>query len=209
MNVEAFENPVVLYENFHMSTSYDQYYQTEAYFGDPYPELIDFLSGISPKGQLLDLGCGQGRNAIPLARLGFEVTGIDLSSVGIDQMLRVAQEEGLALKGMVGDIYTFKGFERYDMILVDSMFHFAKKDREKEVDFLSHVFDSMKPGAILVICLHNTGAIYTTFIGVVHQLDHLVLFMEQDFNYTFHDPNSDHRSSTPYKMIAGKKKEDH
>ena len=83
-------------------TSYDKHYKTEEYFGDPYPELIDFLSGISPKGKLLDLGCGQGRDAIPLARLGFKVTGIDNSSTGIDQMLKIAQEEGLTLKGNFG-----------------------------------------------------------------------------------------------------------
>jgi 2-polyprenyl-3-methyl-5-hydroxy-6-metoxy-1,4-benzoquinol methylase len=78
-----------------MSISFDKHYKTEEYFGDPYPELIDLLSKISTKGKLLDLGCGQERGAIPLARLGFKVTEIDRSSIGIDQMLRIAQEEGL------------------------------------------------------------------------------------------------------------------
>jgi 2-polyprenyl-3-methyl-5-hydroxy-6-metoxy-1,4-benzoquinol methylase len=160
-------------------TSYDKHYKTEEYFGDPYPELINFLSGISPKGKLLDLGCGQGRDAIPLARLGFKVTGIDSSSTGIDQMLKIAQEEGLTLKGILGDIYKFKGIERFDIILLDSMFHFTHKHREKEVEYLSDVLGSMKSGAMLVLCLHNMGAIYKTFIGVINQYDNLVLIMEQ------------------------------
>ena len=191
-----------------MSTSYDKHYKTKEYFGDPYPELIDFLSGISPKGKLLDLGCGQGRDAIPLARLGFKVTGIDSSSVGIGQMLEIAHGEGLDLKGIVRDIYNFQGIDKFDIILLDSMFHFTRKDRKKEVEYLKDVFGAMKSGAMLVICLHNMGAIYKTFSGVINQFDNLALFMEQDFNYTFNDPDSDHRSVTPYKMLAYKKKED-
>ena len=191
-----------------MINSYDKYYKTEEYFGDPYPELIDYLSGISPKGKLLDLGCGQGRDAIPLARIGFSVTGIDRSSVGINQMLEIAQEQGLVIKGIVGDIYNYTEIKKFDIILLDSMFHFTKKDRIKEVKYLKDVFGSMKSGAMLVICLHNKGTIYKTFSGVINKFDNLMLLMEQDFNYTFNDPNSDHRSVTPYKMLAYKKKED-
>jgi SAM-dependent methyltransferase len=35
--------------------------------------------GLAPGGRLLDLCCGQGRHAVPLARLGYRVTGLDLS----------------------------------------------------------------------------------------------------------------------------------
>jgi SAM-dependent methyltransferase len=35
--------------------------------------------GLAPGARLLDLCCGQGRHAVPLARLGFRVTGLDLS----------------------------------------------------------------------------------------------------------------------------------
>ena len=59
-----------------MTVAYSKNYQTENLFGEPYPELIDFFTNYRNKGRLLDLGCGQGREAIPVARLGFEVTGI-------------------------------------------------------------------------------------------------------------------------------------
>ena len=114
-----------------MAVAYDNYYVTENLFGEPYPELIAFFSKISKKGKVLDLGCGQGRDAIALARLGFEVVGIDNSKVGIDQMNRMAKTENLAVSGIVFDIYEFNTYVNYDIVLLDSMFHFEKKRPEK------------------------------------------------------------------------------
>ena len=74
-----------------MTTTYDKLYKTKNLFGKPYTELIDFFTDNPPIGKVLDLGCGQGRNAIPLAILGFEVVGIDISRVGIEQINQVAQ----------------------------------------------------------------------------------------------------------------------
>ena len=76
-----------------MSQEYDKYYQTENLFGEPYPELIKLYGAIEHKGKLLDLGCGQGRDAIALARLGYEVVGIVYSKVGIAQLYKIAKKE--------------------------------------------------------------------------------------------------------------------
>ena len=80
----------------------------------------------SKKGKILDLGCGQGRDSIALARIGYNVTGIDNSKVGIEQMNQIAESESLTLTGKVTDIFEFDNFAEYDFILLDSMFHFAK-----------------------------------------------------------------------------------
>lgn len=45
---------------------------------------VQFLLKFFPKS-FLDLGCGNGRNAIPLARMGYEVTGMDISQVALHQ----------------------------------------------------------------------------------------------------------------------------
>jgi hypothetical protein len=42
-----------------MKTAYNKYYLQENYFGDPYPELIDFFENYPTRGKLLDVGCGQ------------------------------------------------------------------------------------------------------------------------------------------------------
>ncbi|MGB0863133.1 MAG: class I SAM-dependent methyltransferase, partial [Saprospiraceae bacterium] len=113
-----------------MKVSYDEYYQTEHLFGEPYPELIDFFTKEIKSKKVLDLGCGQGRDAIALAKLGFDVTGIDISKVGIDQMNVIATSNNLSLKGFIADIFLFDDFEKYDIVLLNSMFHFSKNDKE-------------------------------------------------------------------------------
>jgi hypothetical protein len=42
--------------------TYDKHYRKPEYFGNPYPELVKFFSEYEPKGNLLDLGCGQERD---------------------------------------------------------------------------------------------------------------------------------------------------
>ena len=85
-------------------SNYDKEYKTENFFGNPYPELIEFFKTYKTKAKLLDLGCGQGRDAIPLARLGFCVTAIDLSEVGIKQIREAVDREGLNIISKIEDI---------------------------------------------------------------------------------------------------------
>jgi ubiquinone/menaquinone biosynthesis C-methylase UbiE len=66
-----------------MSIPYDSYNRTVNLFGDPYPELIEFFAIDPKKGKALDLGCGQGRDALALARLRYSKTETDKSAVGI------------------------------------------------------------------------------------------------------------------------------
>ena len=47
-------------------------------------------------GRVLDLGCGAGRNAVPLAKLGWEVVGVDLSIPMLSAATQLARESGVA-----------------------------------------------------------------------------------------------------------------
>lgn len=75
--------------------TYDKHYREPNYFGDPYPKLLTFFGEYEPKGNVLDLGSGQGRDSIALARMGYTVTGVDISKVGVSQMMSIAQKEEL------------------------------------------------------------------------------------------------------------------
>lgn len=67
----------------------------------------------------LDIGLGQGRNAMLLARRGYETTGIDRSEVGAQAARRAAASRGLRINIVVGDTerYAF-GRNRWDLIVL-------------------------------------------------------------------------------------------
>lgn len=186
-----------------MKVAYDKYYQTENFFGNPYPELLEFFSGYQGKGKILDLGCGQGRDAIPIARLGFTVTGVDHSIVGIEQMNQIAKTEGLKLQGKVADIFEFNEFKKYDFVLLDSMFHFAKNDIKKETKFIKRIITEIKDGCLVVFCIQDTGKKVKTLNEVIDFDKELDRVLDKKIEYIFE--NNEHESKTKYRMIIVKK----
>lgn len=188
-----------------MTIAYDKYYRTDNLFGDPYPELIEFFAAYPVKGKVLDLGCGQGRNAIALARLGYSVTGIDQSRVGIDQMNMVGKKESLDIVGMVQDIHAIQDYEDFDIILLDSMFHFTVKDKRKEIDLIKKVMSSIRKGGIMVICIQDSGNKVDVLNKVLALDKRLKISLNRGFKYVFQDKASGHRSETDYRMVVVEK----
>ncbi len=185
-----------------MAVTYDKYYQSENLFGKPYPELIAFFAEYLRKGKVLDLGCGQGRDAIALARLGYAVTGIDNSKVGIEQMNLIGQDENLNLVGQVEDIYAFDHFNAFDIVLMDSMFHFAKKDKDKEIGLIKKIVSDISKGSIVVVCIQDTGnKVRTLNKAIDYERKHKRL-ADKEFKYVFEDTDSGHKSETNYRLIV-------
>ena len=60
--------------------------------------------GLGPGARLLDLCCGQGRHVVPLARLGFRVTGLDLSRRLLARAAAAAQGQGQPVGLVEGDM---------------------------------------------------------------------------------------------------------
>jgi SAM-dependent methyltransferase len=188
-----------------MSIGYDKHYQTENLFGAPYPELLAFYAELSHRGKLLDVGCGQGRDAIALARLGYEVTGIDHSAVGIEQMNKIAIREGLPLTGVVSDIYGYADFAQYDFILLDSLFHFGRKERAREVGLLERILKAAKPGAYTTICIQDVGRKVEVLNTVLSRFEEITLMDKTSLVYQFRDQASNHTSATKYEMCTIRK----
>lgn len=71
-----------------------------------------------PPGRVLCLAEGEGRNAVYLASLGYEVTGVDYSAEGLRKAERLARERGVQLTLIEADLATFDlGVDRWDGIV--------------------------------------------------------------------------------------------
>jgi len=66
--------------------------------------LAQVLDQHAPGRRVLDLGCGVGRHSIGLARLGFELTGIDVSRYALDRAAGAADAAGVRVDWLQGDV---------------------------------------------------------------------------------------------------------
>jgi len=171
---------------------YDKYYLQEDYFGDPYPELIEVFNGFDRNKKVLDLGCGQGRDSIAIGKLGFNVVGVDVSEVGIKQMNETARTNKLDITGIVSIYTDYPTIKKHDIILMDSMFHFYKKDLEAETKLLTNLLHEVKDGAIIVLVVQYSKQRIKTMqkiieaSGVSLQLKEEKIFTYQEFNSDFY-----------------------
>lgn len=86
----------------------ERYGSDDAVFGfEPNRFIAEELKELHPR-RVLDLGSGQGRNALWLASQGHTVTAVDLSPVGVAQMVEAAAYHGVAIDGRTADLTTWE-----------------------------------------------------------------------------------------------------
>ncbi|MBP1707015.1 MAG: hypothetical protein H6Q39_739 [Chloroflexi bacterium] len=61
-------------------------------------------SGLLPRGRVLDIAMGSGRNSIYLAKLGFQVEGVDVSAEAVQSALEAARNSGVTIRTRVADL---------------------------------------------------------------------------------------------------------
>lgn len=107
--------------------------------------LVESLE-IGPGDHLLDIFCGYGRHAIPLARLGCQVTGVDISAEYIEELNSTAQKESLAINPIRADFLQTALTEPFEAAYCIgnsfSFFPYATMLR-----FLRQIAGMLKPGS--------------------------------------------------------------
>ncbi len=123
---------------------WNEKYATEKYlFGQ---EAIPFLRdhvGLLPKGQVLDLAIGEGRNGIFLATQGFDVTGVDISEEGLKKAQALAAKHGVTITTVVADLETYKiPANTFDVIICT---YYLQRD------LFPRIAAALKPGGMALI----------------------------------------------------------
>ena len=101
-----------------MGENYNETYRQKDYFGARESHLLERYGKLIPgNARVLDVGVGQGRNALPLARRGCRVTGIDTSPVSVDLVNELARAEDLPLNAQLVGFEEFHSPELFDAVL--------------------------------------------------------------------------------------------
>ena len=125
-------------------TQWDEKYSRPTFiFGkSPAAFLAENYQYIPFEGTVLDMGMGEGRNAVFLAQKGYKVTGIDISSVAVKKAYLLAQEFGVKIKGVVASLKEYKiQPNSFDAIVC---FYYVDKSLVEKIKTW------LKPGGVLI-----------------------------------------------------------
>lgn len=105
-----------------------------------------------PPGRALDLACGEGRNAIWLAKRGWRVTGVDFSRVAIAKARESAERAGVDVDFVCADLLEYEAAEAaYDLVVV--LFLQLPADERRRV--LGRASGALAPGGTLLLVGHD------------------------------------------------------
>ena len=78
-------------------------------------------------GRSIELGCGSGTNAVWLAKQGFEVTAVDVSSAAISRARERAASEGAKVSFLCGDVLNLPDIGTYDFVFDCGCYHVVRR----------------------------------------------------------------------------------
>lgn len=131
-----------------MSQWDDRYGGGEYVYGTAPNDFLAEMAERIPRGRVLCLAEGQGRNAVFLSRLGYDVTGVDSSAVGLEMAQRLAADRGVRIETLVADLAQFDpGVAVWDGIV--SIFCHLPAPLRSEV--MRKVVRALRPGGVLIL----------------------------------------------------------
>jgi 2-polyprenyl-3-methyl-5-hydroxy-6-metoxy-1,4-benzoquinol methylase len=124
-------------------TLYDRVYSSPPEFRtEPNRLLVEAVAGLTP-GRALDVGMGQGRNALFLARQGWKVTGFDVSAVGLATARAAATAQGVSIHAVHASDEEFSfGQSEWDLIAI--LYAIEKRS-------VFRVKEALRPGGVVVV----------------------------------------------------------
>ena len=121
-----------------MSNIYDERYDQDDYYWGVKPsstcfKVLELMPPDNARVTLLDVGCGEGRNAVFFAGKGYAVTAFDMSPAGVEKAKRLADKAKASLNVFVADINEFRLTESCDIIFSTGVLQYIPEHLRQEV----------------------------------------------------------------------------
>lgn len=121
------------------SGQYQRRYDQDAYYWGLAPSSMcyEVMKRLPPTRPLrvLDIGCGEGKDAVFFARNGYEVTAFDVAQSGIDKARRLADAAGADVNLFRADLLDFRPDGEYDIIFSSGVLHYIPEPLRTEIIF--------------------------------------------------------------------------
>ncbi len=128
---------------------WDDRYSEEGFaFGTKANDFLIEAQSQIPKGRVLCLAEGEGRNAVFLAEQGYDVLAVDASSVGLEKAKKLANERGVKITTQVSDLADFKLEQNAWDGIVSIFCHLPVSLRQ---NIHQQICTALKPGGVLVL----------------------------------------------------------
>lgn len=112
--------------------------------------------GVSAASKILELGCGEGRDAVALLQKGFDLTATDVSPEAICYCRKQNPEFGDHFQQL--DCVAGQWSEKYDFIYAIAVIHMLVED-EHRADFYRFIREHLNAGGIALVCTMGDGTI--------------------------------------------------
>lgn len=132
-------------------TNYEKWYEGDEYYWGLEPgDFLDELISLCPPSEntkVLDIGCGEGKDAVYMAQKGYDVSAFDLTENGIRKTIRLASDKGVNINAYVDDINTFEPDDKYDIIYSTGTVQYLFDENKKS--FFEKIEKMTKPNGIV------------------------------------------------------------
>lgn len=126
----------------------------------PNKTIVEYEHLFKKEWNILDVGCGDGKNALYLAHRGFEnIDAFDISETAIEKIGRLCSKSNCKINTSITSVAKFEFDKKYDLILSFGVFHFM--DREDWKSFIGDAQNNTNIGGIHIIQLFNDNIALT------------------------------------------------
>ncbi len=157
------------------SDYWNQYYKNDICSRKPSPFAQYVATLVEPGRRLIELGCGNGRDAVYLAAQGLQVVALDLSSVTIEhlQAQNIANAEFICGDFVNSDLHKPAS---YDYAYSRFTLHSINKNQEQLL--LQRVFSGLRPGGKLFV---EVRSVHDPLFGKGRRLEHNAFFYDNHY----------------------------